>query len=171
MRIETARLVLRQITAEDRPALAAILQDPITMTAYEGPFSDDEVDAWLARMIERYSRDGVGMWAVDLQATGEMIGQCGISLQDQAGRWVHEVGYLFNREHWHRGYATEAAAVSRDYGFANLPIETLFSHVRDTNIASMNVAIRIGMTVRSRFIKHYRGVEMPHYAFGVDRPL
>ncbi|MEJ1087671.1 hypothetical protein WDU99_05010 [Microbacterium sp. Mu-80] len=46
----------------------------------------------------------------------------------------------------------------------------VYAQIRDTNIASMNVAIRLGMTVRGgRFIKHYRGVEMPHLAFAVDR--
>lgn len=170
MQIETGRLVLRGITGDDRPALAAILQDSVTMSAYEGPFADAEVDAWLDRMLTRYARDGFGMWAVTLRDTCAMIGQCGITLQDQAGTEVHEVGYLFNREYWHQGFATEAAAASRDFAFAELGVHTVFAHIRDTNLASMNVAIRIGMTVRSRFVKHYRGVEMPHLAFGVDRP-
>ena len=33
----------------------------------------------------------------------------------------------------------------------------------------MNVAIRLGMTVRRRFITHYRGIDMPHLAFAVSR--
>jgi RimJ/RimL family protein N-acetyltransferase len=45
----------------------------------------------------------------------------------------------------------------------------VWAQIRDTNLASMNVAIRLGMTVRGRFVKHYRGVEMPHLAFAVDR--
>jgi len=48
-------------------------------------------------------------------------------------------------------------------------MDEVFAIVRDTNIASMNVAIRTGMTIRTRFIKHYRGVDMPHYAFSVRR--
>lgn len=48
-------------------------------------------------------------------------------------------------------------------------MDEVFCQVRDNNIASMNVAIRIGMTIRSRFTKHYRGVDMPHYAFSVQR--
>lgn len=42
--------------------------------------------------------------------------------------------------------------------------------MRDTNLASMNVAIRLGMTVRGRFEKHYRGVNMPHLAFAIGPP-
>lgn len=158
------------MTEDDLPALRAILQDPVTMTAYEGAFDDDMVLAWFTRMRDRYREHGHGLWAVVLHDTGEMIGQCGLTLQHIMDADVIEVGYLFNRHHWHRGYATEAAAACRDHAFATMEVERVYAQVRDTNIASMNVAIRLGMTVRGRFIKHYRGVSMPHLAFAVDRP-
>lgn len=170
MILETSRLALRELTADDLPALRAILQDAETMTAYEGPFDDSEVDDWLARMRARYAEDGFGLWAVVLRRSGEVIGQCGLTWQRISGERVLEVGYLFRRSHWHRGYATEAAAACRDYAFEALGAERVYAQVRDTNLPSMNVAIRLGMTVRSRFVKHYRGVDMPHLAFAVDRP-
>ncbi|WFP17056.1 GNAT family N-acetyltransferase [Citricoccus muralis] len=167
--LSTDRLELREMTGEDLPALRGILQDETTMTHYEGAFSGDMVDAWLTRMLQRYRNDRFGLWAVELRATGEMIGQCGITRQPQAETTVDEVGYLFHRDHWRRGYATEAARACRDFAFNQLGVETVWAHVRDTNLASMNVAIRLGMTVRTRFVKHYRGVEMPHLGFAVDR--
>ena len=87
------------------------------MYAYEGALSDDEAQAWLDRQMERYARDGFGLWAVVLKETGAMIGQCGLTYQDADGVRVVEVGYLFRRSFWHRGYATEAARVCRDYAF------------------------------------------------------
>ena len=48
-----------------------------------------------------------------LKETGELIGQCGLTLQDvdaQGTRGV-EVGYLFCREFWHRGFATELSLI------------------------------------------------------------
>ncbi|MFB8388144.1 GNAT family N-acetyltransferase [Microbacterium sp. NPDC055910] len=170
MLIQTPRLSLREMSAADLPALRAILQDAPTMTAYEGPFDDGEVRTWLDRNLERYRIDGFGLWGVDARASGETIGQCGLTRQRILDQDVIEVGYLFNRAHWHHGYATEAAAACRDYAFETLGVERLFAQVRDTNIASMNVAIRLGMTVRGRFVKHYRGVAMPHLAFAIDRP-
>ncbi len=80
-----------------------------------------------------------------------------------------EVGYLINRSFWNRGFATEAARAVKEYGFSNTDVIEIGSIIRDTNIASMNVAIRNGMLVRSRFIKHYRGIDMPHYVFSVKR--
>lgn len=169
MILSTARLDLREMTAEDLPALRAILQDAETMVAYEGAFDEAMVQAWLQRMLDRYRDHGFGMWAVVLRETGEVIGQCGLTVQRILDEDVIEVGYLFNRAHWHRGYAVEAAAASRDYAFERLGAARVYAQIRDTNLSSMNVAIRLGMTVRGRFVKHYRGVDMPHLAFAVDR--
>jgi RimJ/RimL family protein N-acetyltransferase len=170
MILRTPRLDLREMTEEDLPALRPILQDPVTMTAYEGAFDEDQVQTWLQRTLDRYRDDGYALWAVVLRETGEMIGQCGPTVQHILDEDVLEVGYLFNRAHWHRGYATEAAAGVRDHAFASLGAERVYAQIRDTNIASMNVAIRLGMTVRGRFVKNYRDVDMPHLAFAVDRP-
>ena len=167
MELETKRLTLREMTRADMPSLASMLQDPVAMVAYEGPFSDDEVRAWLDGQLLRYARDGFGLWAVDRRDTGQMVGQCGISWQDIDGVRRPEIGYHVMRRFWHHGIATEAAKACRDYAFTQLGMDEVYSQVRDINVASMNVAIRMGMTIRSRFMKTYRGVEMPHYAFSI----
>lgn len=169
MIVQTARLELREMTDADLPALRKVLHDPVAMTAYEGAFTDAESADWLRRQQERYRDDGFGLWAVVLRESGEMIGQCGITRQRIDDDEVIEVGYLFQRAHWHRGYAVEAASACRDWAFETLPIDELYAKVRSTNVASMNVAIRLGMTVRRTFTTHYRGVDMPHLAFAVAR--
>lgn len=167
MRITTDRLTLRPMTEDDLPALRAILGDEGTMTAYEGAFDEDEIRAWLTRQQRRYTEDGFGLWAVVHE--GEMIGQAGITRQRIEDDEVHEVGYLFRRDRWHRGFAVEAASAWRDWAFDELRVDTVWAKVRSTNIASMNVAIRLGMRVRRSFTTHYRGVDMPHLGFAVDR--
>ena len=167
--LETERLVLREMTDEDFPALCRILQDEKTMYAYEGAFSDEEAKNWLNRMKERYANDGFGLWAVVLRESGEMIGQCGITMQNVEGTMEPEIGYLFQRAFWHHGYAAEAAIGCREYAFRTLGLPGICSIIRDTNIASQNVAKRNGMTVKEQFVKHYRGVDMPHYVFRISR--
>lgn len=169
MILETHRLKLRELTPADLPALREILQDQETMVAYEGAFDEVQVQDWLDRMLTRYRTDGYGLWAVILKSNGQLIGQCGLTNQEVLGETVVEVGYLFNRAFWHHGYATEAAEACRDHAFSILGTERMYAQIRDTNLASMNVAIRLGMTVRGRFTKYYRGVDMPHLAFAVDR--
>jgi RimJ/RimL family protein N-acetyltransferase len=167
--LETERLVLREMTQADYPALAAIMRDERTMYAYEGPFSVTETMEWLDRQLKRYQQDGFGLWAVDLKASGDMIGQTGISWQDLDGKRIPEIGYLFNRAFWGNGYATEAAIGCKAYAFDTLGMHEVYSIIRDTNLASINVAIRNGMLARSRIVKHFRGVDMPHLAFSVRR--
>lgn len=167
--LETERLLLREMTPDDFGALRRTLQDDEAMRAYEGAFSDAEVRDWLDRQLGRYARDGFGLWAVVLKETGRFIGQCGLTWQDYEGMRVSEVGYLFEREYWHRGYATEAARACRDYAFDALGTDEVFSLVRDTNEPSKAVARRNGMVPRGALVKVYRGVRMPHTAFSVTR--
>ena len=167
--LETPRLILREMTQLDLAALAEIIQDGQTMRAYEGAMSDDETAQWLLRQLTRYEENGFGLWAVVLKETGKMIGQCGLSWQDADGERVLEIGYLFNRAHWHNGYAAEAAVGCKNYAFDVLEASEVYSIIRSTNCASMNVAIKNEMTVKGEFVKHYRGVDMPHLIFSVKR--
>lgn len=169
MILETQRLFLREMEQSDTDALCKILQDEAVMYAYEHAFSDTEVQDWLDKQMTRYRTDRFGLWAVVLKETGEMIGQCGLTLQDYNDRQVVEVGYLFQKAYWHLGYATEAAIACKEYAFSHLHVDEVFSIIRDNNLASQGVAVRNGMAVRDSFIKHYYGVTMPHLVFSVRK--
>ena len=166
--IETDRLALREMRQDDYTALCRILQDADVMYAYEGAFSDSETQEWLDKQIRNYAEYGFGLWAVTLKKTGEMIGQCGLTMQKYLDTQVLEVGYLFQKAFWHNGYATEAAIACRDYAFVELNAAEVFSIIRDNNAASQNVAKRNGMTIVGTFVKHYRGIDMPHYLFSAN---
>ena len=91
--IETERLILSEWTAADVPALKKFLQDARVMWAYEHAFADDEVAAWLLTNQKRYREDGYGLWKMTLKATGEIIGECGITKQVVNGVTYPEIGY------------------------------------------------------------------------------
>ena len=93
-------------------------------------------------------------------------------MQPWKDKEVLEIGYLFERSYWHRGYATEAAKACKKYAFEILKANEVCSIIRDTNIASQNVAVRNGMTKMDTWTKNYRGVEMPHnrYVVAVEVP-
>ena len=96
MILQTERLLLREMTQEDFPALCCILQDEQTMYAYEGAFSDSEAQVWLDRQLERYRQLGFGLWAVILKQTGEMIGQCGLTMQP----CIRQIGWSSTTVEW-----------------------------------------------------------------------
>lgn len=170
MILQTPRLALREMTQEDFPALCQMLYDPVVMAAYEGAFSQQEAQAWLARQQARYVHDGFGLWAVMHKDSGRMIGQCGLTWQLFEDRQVMEVGYLFQRAVWHHGYATEAARACLRYGFERYDEARIYAIIRDSNLASQRVARRCGLRPVGGFTKRYRGVDMPHIVFAIDRP-
>jgi [ribosomal protein S5]-alanine N-acetyltransferase len=145
--IETPRLILREFEPRDADALARVISDPETMRFYPAPFDRAGVEGWITRNIRRYEKNGHGLWALWLKATGEMIGDCGITLQEVDGEFLPEIGYHLRRDMWGQGLATEAARACRDYGFEHLKAEFLTSLIRPENLASRRVAERNGMKV------------------------
>jgi RimJ/RimL family protein N-acetyltransferase len=145
--LETPRLILREFLPEDADALALVLSDPEAMRYYPTPFDRAGVEEWIARSRRRYANDGVGLWAMVLKATGELIGDCGIIKQEVDGDSLYEIGYHLRRGFWGQGLATEAARACKEWGFANLPIDRMISLIRPENVPSRRVAERNGMTI------------------------
>lgn len=168
-RLETKRLSMRKMTQEDYGDLCKMLQDKEVMYAYEGPFDEEGVQDWLDCQLARYEESGFGLYAVIEKETGEMIGQCGLTIQELPEKKVLEVGYLFRKKYWHQGYAIEAAKAWKEYAFDALGAEEVYSIIRDSNLASKKVAQRNKMTCIGSIVKHYRGVVMPHDVYCAKR--
>lgn len=169
MILETSRLSLRRLEEADFDAWSAVLGDPEVMYAYEHGFSAEEVRQWIDRQQERYAAYGFGLWAVIEKASGELVGDCGVTMQDWNGRQVPEIGYHLRRDKWHQGFAAEAAAACREYAFRTLGFPEVYSIIRENNLPSQYVALRNGMSVRGSFMKYYYGMSMLHLVFSVRR--
>jgi RimJ/RimL family protein N-acetyltransferase len=143
--LETPRLRLRQYTFADTDALLAVLGDPVAMEFYPAPYDRQGVEDWISRNLERYRRDGHGLWAMVLKDSGQVIGDCGCSLQEVEGRKHVEIGYHVRRDLWGLGYATEAAQACKDYAFSTLGAPQVISLIRPENIRSRRVAEKNGM--------------------------
>lgn len=165
--LETERLILREMNKSDYADICKMLKDEQVMYAYEHAFSDEEAVQWIERQMSRYKQYGFGWWAVILKDNGKLIGQCGLTMQPCGDSEKLEVGYMFCKEYWKKGYATEAAVACKEYAFDKLKAESVCSIIRENNIPSQNVAIRNGMTVTDRVIKHYYGMDMPHLVYSV----
>ncbi|MBP0982984.1 MAG: GNAT family N-acetyltransferase [Oscillospiraceae bacterium] len=152
MIIEIERLFLREMTEEDFPALYAVLSDSDIMQHYPYTFDENRVRGWIEKNIERYRIFGFGLWAVVLKETGEMIGDCGITMQNINGMIKPEIGYHIAKAHQRHGYAKEAACACRDWGFLNTPFNLLCSYMKTANTASSATAKAAGMTLVENFI-------------------
>lgn len=168
--IETKRLIIREMVQSDYDALCEILCDEEVMkAAYESAFSLKEAQNWLNRHLKRYEEYGFGLWAVVLKETNVMIGQCGLTMQRWRENEILEIGYLFQKAYWNKGYATEAAIACKEYAFNVLNASRVYSIIRDTNIAAQNVAVRNGMSVIDKCTKNFRYIDMDFFLYSAER--
>ena len=144
MIIETERLFLREMDENDFDALYEVLADADIMQHYPYIFDENRVRNWIQRNIERYRIFGFGLWAVCLKETGEMIGDCGLTLQLIDGRIKPEIGYHIRANKQRNGYAKEAAIAVRDWTFNNTPFQIVYSYMKYTNEPSVKTAISYG---------------------------
>lgn len=144
--IATARLLLREFTFDDVPALEAVIGDPVAMQWYTAPFDRKGVEAWIKRNLDRYQHEGHGLWAMVLKSSGEMIGDCGCVLQEVEGKEEVEIAYHVRRDLWGNGYATEAARACMEYAFHRLGVTRVVSMIRPGNLNSRRVAEKNGLS-------------------------
>ena len=80
-----------------------------------------------------------------LKDSGELIGDCGCTLQKVEGTNHVEVGYHVRRDLWGNGYATEAAKACIEYAFTKLGVDRVISLIRPENLQSIRVAEKNGL--------------------------
>ena len=152
MVIETEHLLLREMTENDFDALCKVLADSDIMQHYPYIFDDARVRNWINKNIERYKILGFGLWAVCLKNTGEMIGDCGLTMQLINGQIKPEIGYHIRADKQRKGYAKEAAIAVRDWTFNNTPFNIIYSYMKYTNEPSAKTAISYGCKQVDEFI-------------------
>jgi RimJ/RimL family protein N-acetyltransferase len=145
--VDTARLRLRQWRESDREPFAALNADPAVMEFFLSPLSressDASIDAWQSQLASR----GWSNWALELKASGELLGFTGLSIPRRVLPFSPcvEVGWRLARKHWGQGYATEAARAALEVGFARLDLREIVSFTTVGNVRSRAVMERIGM--------------------------
>ncbi len=144
MIIETERLLLREMAENDFDALYSVLANSDIMQHYPEAFDEAKVRDWINRNIERYKIWGFGLWAVCLKDTGEMIGDCGLTMQIIKGQIKPEIGYHIRADKQRKGYAKEAAIAVRDWTFNNTPFNVVYSYMKHTNEPSAKTARSYG---------------------------
>ena len=165
MKIETNRLILREMTDDDFLSLKAVISDPITMKYYEEPYDDKGVHRWLDWCKDSYKKYGFGLWAVILKSNGEMIGDAGISMQYINNEWKPEIGYHLNRKYHRQGIGKEMTQAVRDYFFTNFEYDEVYSYMVEDNIPSIKTAEANGMTFQNIYVVH----NIPHKVYRITR--
>jgi RimJ/RimL family protein N-acetyltransferase len=160
----TARLTPRGWRDEDLAPFAVMNADPAVMEWLPATLSRAESDALAARIRAELAERGFGLWALEVPGVAPFIGFTGLSVprfrahftgkrSAQRGRSPSgvveecvEVGWRIAREHWGRGYATEAARASLSFGFERLGLPEIVAFTAAGNARSRRVMEKLGMT-------------------------
>jgi [ribosomal protein S5]-alanine N-acetyltransferase len=162
MQIETERLILREFQREDLQGLVPILADPKVMKfSPTGINSVEQVLERIENFIACYREFGFGKWAVILKESNQLLGYCGIAVDQIDGKTEKELGYRLDSRYWGQGLATEAASAAIEYGFSQFNLPYILGIVERENTASVRVLEKIGMRYQKTTVFHE--VEMELY--------
>jgi RimJ/RimL family protein N-acetyltransferase len=129
--LQTARLLLRPLTARDAPALVTLLNDwevVSWLSVVPYPYTIADADAFVGTALA----DGERIWVID---AGGLVGVIGIGL---------EFGYWLARSAWGQGYATEAGQAVLALHFANPDAADVHSGYFPANARSARVLQKLG---------------------------
>jgi RimJ/RimL family protein N-acetyltransferase len=168
--LETQRLLLRHLVMDDLEALFALYCDPEIRKYFpEGVLNLEETKEELEWHMNGHPKHPeLGLWATIHKETGKFIGRCGLLPWTIDGQNEVEIAYLLDKNFWHQGLATEAAKGIMKYGFETLNLSRLICMIDPENIASQNVAQRIGMTFEKK-VDGYEGDNLPFFIYSITR--
>ena len=163
--VETARLRLRQMSADDAPFMLALLNDPafVRNIGDRGVRTLDDARIYIAAGPQAsYVRFGFGLYIVELKAAGTPIGICGLLKRDTLADV--DIGFAFLPAYRQRGYAVESAAAIRDYARDGIGLRRLVAIVNPANDASMRVLQRIGFSYERMIAFGNEGADVKLFA-------
>lgn len=146
IRIETDRLILRPPRIEDFEGFAGLQGDADAARFIGGAVT--RAEAWRRFLWQpgAWLVQGFGMFSVVEKAGGQWLGQIGPWKPE--GWPGNEIGYAFHPRAWGKGYATEAGTAAVDWAFAHLGWDDIIHCIDPGNVASQNVAKRLGSTLK-----------------------
>ena len=145
--LETDRLLLRPYLLADAPNVQQMCGDPAiaaTTLAIPYPYPDGAAEQWISTHAESFRQGTELTLAITLKPDRAVIGSVALSVNKNHQRG--ELGYMVAREHWNRGYCTEAARALIDYGFSTLGLNRIQAMHFPRNSASGRVMQKLGMT-------------------------
>ncbi|TMD55575.1 MAG: GNAT family N-acetyltransferase [Chloroflexi bacterium] len=142
--METERLLLRQFLEADVDHYSRITSDPEVMRYIGDGRTLTREETWraMATALGHWVLRGYGLYAAEEKQTGRFVGRVG--LINPEGWPGLEAGWMIGREHWGRGFATEAGAAVVRMAYQVLGATHVISLIRPENVASIRVAEKLG---------------------------
>ena len=154
--VETERLVLREILESDVDDLLELDSDPeVHRFLGNRPLKDKKEVYEVIKIIrDQYVHYGIGRWAVIERSTGDFIGWSGLKFVRETindHKDFYDIGYRLKRKFWGKGFATESAKASLQFGFNQLNLDEIYAAAHIENEASNRILKKIGLTPLEKF--------------------
>lgn len=158
MQIVTKRLIIRDFVRDDWESVHQYASDEqVTEYMEWGPNAEKDTKQFIEHtlLMQQQNPRKDYEFAVVLRDTSELIGGCGIHIDQSNG----EIGYCFNPDYMGKGYATEAARALLKFGFNDIGLHRIFAKCRPQNVRSANLMKRLGMKQEGHLREHlsYKG--------------
>jgi len=143
---QTARLLLRELTARDAPFILDLLNDPsfLRFIGDKGARTLDDARRYIADGPRTsYRQNGFGLYLVQLGDSGERLGICGL-VKRQALCDV-DIGFAFLPRYWSNGYALEASEAVMHLARTRFGIARVVAITSQDNHGSMRLLRKIGL--------------------------
>lgn len=148
-RLNTPRLTLRQWVSDDIRPFAEMCADAEVMRWIGSgrTLSMEESRSAVERIASFWDRNGFGLFAVEVKASGAFAGFCGLSIPTFLPEILPavEIGWRLARGVWGQGYATEAAGACLRFGFSEAGLDEIISIHQIGNDASERIMKKLGM--------------------------
>ncbi|ACB49977.1 putative acetyltransferase [Crocosphaera subtropica ATCC 51142] len=153
IKILTPRLKLREWKEEDKEPFFKLNSDPRVMEFMPKLLSKEESDNFVERIKTHFQTYQYGLFAVELIENQNFIGFIGLSIPkfDAFFTPCVEIGWRLAYDYWGKGYASEGAKASLNYGFQELSLSEIVSFTFHDNVRSRQVMERIGMKYMGEF--------------------
>jgi len=170
--LETERLLLRRLRESDIAPFLAYRNDP-EVARYQDWEGCTKAEA--RGMIPAHERGEPffpGEWfqfAVELKETEVLVGDLGFRISEDGMQG--KVGYTLAREHWGKGYATEAVSRLLDHAFGALSLHRVCAVVDQENAPSAAVLERLGLRREGAFVENawFKGRWSSEYLYATLR--
>lgn len=163
--METERLVLRHLCADDAAFILELVNDPDWLR-YIGDKNVHDLDGardYIAKgPVAMYARCGFGLYCVVRRSDGTPIGMCGLIKRDTLEDV--DIGFAFLPPYRGQGYAREAAQATLAYGRDAIGLSRVVAITSDDNEASGRLLQSIGLSFEC--LREYPGDKRPVRFFG-----
>lgn len=142
MLFESERLYYRVWQKEDVPVGVKLWGNEEVMKYIEPVLSECQVAISINKGIEHYKAYGVQLFAMVLKDTNEVIGCCGLSIEDE-GENIYEFCIHIIPKHHHQGYGYEAGKAVLEFS-ESIDISKFIATCHLENINSRKLLVKLG---------------------------